>query len=108
MMIRRSVIDKLGYLDEKYHLWFEEVDYCFQAKKQGIKVVYLPTAKIIHYGAQSFDQAGTLTKQYYFCLSRLYYLFKNSNLVLYIIILVLTPISLLLSLVASLKPKHVK
>jgi GT2 family glycosyltransferase len=102
MMIKRSAFNQLGYMDEKYFLWFEEVDYCYQAKEKGIKVVYTPVGKIIHYGAQSFGQRGSVKKQYYFCLSRLRYLYKNSNLLVFLLILVLTPVSLLLTLVYSL------
>jgi len=42
------VINKIGLLDERYFMYFEDLDYCRKAKKFGLKVYYLPTAKIIH------------------------------------------------------------
>jgi len=49
-LIRKEVIDKIGYFDEDYFAYVEEVDYCFRAKKEGWEVVYLPKWEIIHYG----------------------------------------------------------
>ena len=42
MLIRRQVIEQIGYLDERFFAYQEDADYCFQAKKAGWKVVYLP------------------------------------------------------------------
>ena len=55
-MIRREVIDELGGLDERYFVWFEEVDYCRQAKSAGWKVMYTPVAKCIDHVGKSFSQ----------------------------------------------------
>jgi GT2 family glycosyltransferase len=98
LMIRQKDKLKIGDFDEKYYLWFEEVDYCYRARQLGVKVVYTPDAKIIHYGGQSFGQAGSLKKQFYFSLSRLHYIRKNSTWLSYFIILLLTPLSMVLSL----------
>ncbi|MCS6956224.1 MAG: oligosaccharide flippase family protein [Patescibacteria group bacterium] len=38
MIIKKSVIDKIGYFDESYFMYYEEVDYCYRAKKQGFKI----------------------------------------------------------------------
>lgn len=52
-MIRRDVIDEIGGLDERFFMYFEEVDYCLRATKAGWKVVFNPTIPIIHLGGQS-------------------------------------------------------
>jgi O-antigen biosynthesis protein len=106
IMIRQKAWQKIGDFDEKYYLWFEEVDYCYRARKLGIKVVYTPIAKIIHYGGRSFGQAGSLKKQFYFSLSRLHYIKKNSSWLTYAIILLLTPLSIVLSLLCGLIKKN--
>ncbi|MBU1037176.1 glycosyltransferase family 2 protein, partial [Patescibacteria group bacterium] len=102
MIIRRDVFKEIGYFDDKYHLWFEEVDYCLRARKHGFKVVYTPAAQIIHYGGQSFKQTHSFKKQFYFSLSRLHYLRKHHNFLTFIVIFLLTPISLFLTLINSL------
>ncbi|OJI06450.1 hypothetical protein BK004_03580 [bacterium CG10_46_32] len=74
--INRSVIDKIGPLDSKYFIWFEEVDFCRRAKRAGFKIVYWPGTSIIHHGGQSFGQVQTAKKQWWFFRSALRYLTK--------------------------------
>jgi len=107
-LIERKVIEKIGLFDEGYHIWFEEVDYCFKAKKNGFKVVYTPAASIIHLGGQSFIQGLRIKNQWNYCISRLRYIFKNQNLPMFLVILLLTPFSLLLSWLYSLVAKNNK
>lgn len=39
---------RLGAMDEKYFLYFEEVDYLLQASKQGIDCWYIPESRVVH------------------------------------------------------------
>jgi len=75
-MIRREIIDKIGLLDERYFIWFEEVDYCKQAKKAGFKIMYTPITKCIDYIGQSFKQVKRGKTQIYFRNSMLKYFRK--------------------------------
>ncbi len=52
MLIRREVIEQIGYLDEGYFAYQEDADYCFRARQAGWKIYYVPEAQIIHYGGQ--------------------------------------------------------
>jgi GT2 family glycosyltransferase len=52
MLIRREVVEQIGYLDERFFAYQEDADYCFQARKAGWKVIYFPEVKIIHYGGR--------------------------------------------------------
>ena len=38
MVIKRKVIKKIGYFDESYFMYYEDVDYCLRAKKAGFKI----------------------------------------------------------------------
>ena len=38
MFIDRQTIDSIGYLDEQYFMYYEDVDYCYRARKQKLKV----------------------------------------------------------------------
>lgn len=54
LLTRREVLNEIGFWDEDYFFYGEDIDLCFRAKKAGWKVVYNPNAKIIHYkGASS-------------------------------------------------------
>lgn len=74
--IRRSAIEKIGLLDERYFIWFEEVDYCHQAITHGLEVWYTPSAQAIDYIGQSFKQVDKATTQDYFKTSMLAYFKK--------------------------------
>ena len=56
LLVRREVIGQVGPLDEGFFMYSEELDWCHRIKAHGWKVVYLPTAKIVHHGAQSSEQ----------------------------------------------------
>ena len=98
--ISRKAYDQAGPLDEKYYIWFEEVDYCQRVRKAGWQVVYNPEAGVIHYGGQSFKQVFNLKKQWIYNRSRLRYIAKHQGPLSYLIILLMSPASLLLSALA--------
>jgi GT2 family glycosyltransferase len=48
-MIRRSVLDKLGLLDEQFWIYGEEIDYCQRARSVGYETWYVADAEVIHH-----------------------------------------------------------
>lgn len=46
--LRRSLLDRIGLLDEGFFLYFEDVDLCARARRAGYRVVYLPQATAVH------------------------------------------------------------
>lgn len=79
MLVRRELFEKLGNFDEKFFLWFEEVDFCLRARNAEWKILYSPVPEIIHYGGESFAQVGTIKKQIMFFRS-MCRLFKKHDL----------------------------
>lgn len=59
MLIRRKVIEKIGLLDERYFLYFEDVDYCERAKQADFKLAIVPDAIIHHKPSSSTSSLGT-------------------------------------------------
>lgn len=55
-MFRRSLVEKIGLLDENYFMYSEEADYCYRIKKAGGRVYYYPDAHIIHFLGQTSKQ----------------------------------------------------
>jgi len=53
MMIRRSVFDAVGGLDDHYFLYFEETDFCFRANQHGFQTWYVPESRVMHIAGQS-------------------------------------------------------
>lgn len=50
MLIRKSILDKIGGLDTSFFLYGEDIDLCYRIKEAGWKIYYVPQAEIIHYG----------------------------------------------------------
>ncbi|MBI5740664.1 MAG: glycosyltransferase family 2 protein [Nitrospirae bacterium] len=46
--IDRRVVEDVGGFDERFFMYYEEVDWCLRAKKRGWKVFYFPHVSIIH------------------------------------------------------------
>ena len=61
--IPRQIIAEVGLLDERFFLWFEEVDYCKRVKQAGYEVYYTPFAVAVHVGGASFKQLSSSEKQ---------------------------------------------
>ena len=78
MMIRREVIDQIGYLDERYFAYQEDSDYCLQARRADWKVYFVPAAKILHYGGHGGSRVSPYFAIYQW--HRSYYLYYRKNL----------------------------
>ncbi len=78
MLIRREVIKQVGYFDERFFAYQEDADFCFQAKKAGWKVVYMPAAQIFHFGGQGGSRVQPYRSIYEW--HRSYYLYYRKNL----------------------------
>ena len=48
-MIKKEVIEKVGFLDEDYFMYYEETDWCYRIKKTGWKIFYFPEGQVIHH-----------------------------------------------------------
>jgi len=56
LMIKRQLLDEIGTLDEGFFMLFEEVDWCFRAKKAGWEIWFTPSAQVVHHYGQSIKQ----------------------------------------------------
>jgi GT2 family glycosyltransferase len=56
LMYRRDILQQVGYLDERFFMYGEEVDFCKRVKEKGWEVFYYPYAEIIHWGDGSSRQ----------------------------------------------------
>jgi GT2 family glycosyltransferase len=92
MLIRREVLDVVGFLDEQFYAYQEDTDICTRARFAGWKVFYYPESQIIHYGGQGGSRVAPFrsivqwhksyylyykkhfAKDYFFLFNWLYYL----------------------------------
>jgi len=58
MLIRKSVLDQIGLLDETFFMYGEDIDLSYRIKKAGFKNYYFPDTQIIHYKGESTKRSS--------------------------------------------------
>ncbi|MBU1118919.1 glycosyltransferase [Patescibacteria group bacterium] len=100
LVTRRSIIEDIGFLDDTFWAWFEEVDYCKRVKDRGYINIFYPGIAVYHHKGQSFKN---LTKrQRLFNTSMRYYFKKHKPYIQYLGITALWPVSMILSYLTQL------
>jgi N-acetylglucosaminyl-diphospho-decaprenol L-rhamnosyltransferase len=84
-MIRGSLIEQIGRLDDGYFLYFEETDYSRQAARAGWECWYVPSARVMHIAGQSTGVTSAShtprrRPQYWFDSRRRYFLKNHGRL----------------------------
>jgi GT2 family glycosyltransferase len=59
-IIRGSVLGQVGYFDENFFLYYEEVDLCRRIRNAGHRIRYWPDVEVIHLGGESSKTVQTL------------------------------------------------
>jgi N-acetylglucosaminyl-diphospho-decaprenol L-rhamnosyltransferase len=70
--VRRAVFDDLGGFDERFFVYYEDLDFALRARARGWSSVYLASAQAFHRG-QGTTHAATERRTFYFCRSKLLY-----------------------------------
>jgi len=60
-LLRRKLLDEIGFFDPDYYLYYEEIDLCLRAKRKGWKIIFYPETEVIHLGGESAKKLGSLT-----------------------------------------------
>lgn len=76
LVIRRSIFESLGGFDERFFVYFEEVDLCFRSHLAGCRSVFLADAQAFHAGGGTSRQVKA-HRLFYSLRSRLLYGFKH-------------------------------
>ena len=74
LLLRRSALDEVGLLDERFVMHMEEIDLCWRLWRHGYRVRVEPASAVYHMGGGSLPQGSP---------RKVYYNFRNSMLLLY-------------------------
>jgi len=106
MFIRRDLLEEVGLFDERYFIWFEEVDYCKMAHDAGWKTRHYGDLEITHHKGHMFNMIATLRKQKWIRTSLRKYMRKHHGLLPWLFLWALTPPIIALAVVVSIiKPR---
>ena len=78
MLIKREVIDKVGFMPECYFLYYEELDWSMMITRAGYEIWYEPACTIYHKESQATGQNSPL-RTYYITRNRLLLVKRNWN-----------------------------
>lgn len=59
LLLRKEVLEQVGFLDEDYFIYSEEVDLCYRIQRAGWRIYWVPQAEVVHFGGQSTQQVPT-------------------------------------------------
>ena len=77
MLIHKDVFKKVGQMDEKYFVYYDDTDFVYRALKKGFKILYLPKFVIQHRVSFSTGGGESLFSIYYCNRNRTYFVLKN-------------------------------
>lgn len=102
-LIRNTVREQIGELDEDFFTLFEEVDYCRRAKDAGFTTYYTPTGTVMHVKAASFNQLVGWHRTWPWIRSALHYADKHLSPWQATLLRLLLPATFLLTIPATIK-----
>ncbi len=76
---KRQVFKKIGFFDERYFLYLEDMDFCVRAKRANLRIYFEPKAIIWHKNAGS-SASGSKLQDYFITRNRLLFALKYANL----------------------------
>ncbi|MEW6610833.1 MAG: glycosyltransferase family 2 protein [Patescibacteria group bacterium] len=106
-VVRKLFLDQVGGFDERFFLWFDDVDLMRQAHESGWQVWYYPNARAIHWGAQSFSQVSSYENQKQFLKSLRQYIEKWHGSFAALPLMLLKPVVLLCYRILPVRKKSV-
>ena len=58
LLVRRMAAEEAGLLDERYFMYEEDVDFCASLRARGGRILFTPSAQVVHVRGRSFAAAG--------------------------------------------------
>ncbi|MFN8176555.1 MAG: glycosyltransferase [bacterium] len=83
LMVRREAITDVGLMDERFFMYFEDVDWCYRMKQHGWKVVYVPDARMRHLHRRESAGGGLFNPRLFAHLNSMFRFFDKWNTILY-------------------------
>ena len=56
LMIRRELFESVKGFDERYFMYFEDIDLCKRVKSNGYGILYYPKTSLVHLGGKSYQK----------------------------------------------------
>jgi len=78
LLIRRDALQRAEGFDENFFIYFEDIDLCLRIRQAGSKLVYLPQARVLHWGGAS-TSVDLAASKYEYRKSQVYFYRKHNS-----------------------------
>ena len=83
LMVKKSVLDKVGGFDPDFFMYFEETELCYRIKEKSMRLVSVPSSKIVHLTGRSLNETRRKKPSKFYLQSKRIYIYKLNRNILY-------------------------
>lgn len=76
MMFKKEIYNSVNGFDENFFMYFEDTDFCLRVKNKGFRVIYCPSAEVVHYN-DYVDNYSAKIFYFYQSFEKFIYKYKN-------------------------------
>ncbi|MFH1842903.1 MAG: glycosyltransferase [bacterium] len=95
LLVRRSAMERTGPMDERFFLYFEDVDWCYRMWQAGFNVLYTPSARFVHRHRRA-SARGAFHRSFWLHLGSLISFYEKWGMLVYLVKKWRGPLSVLL------------
>jgi GT2 family glycosyltransferase len=77
LLVRKAVFSRVGTMDQWYFVYIDDADFCYRAKRQGMRLMYLPHARLLHKVSSLTGGAQSEFSIRYCARNHVYFILKN-------------------------------
>ncbi len=55
-LVRREVIARIGMLDERFRIYYNDMDWCYRMKSAGWKIFFVPASRVVHHLGRTVEK----------------------------------------------------
>jgi hypothetical protein len=78
LLLRHRVLQEVGFFDENFFLYFEDIDLCVRIRKLGYDLLFQPQARVFHVGGATTTNLPMLSR-FYYRKSQIYFYRKHNS-----------------------------
>lgn len=80
LLIRRELLERVGFFDERFFMYYEDLDLCLRARRAGYRLLLVPSAKMWHKISISSGGSDSPTERYHMARSSALFFRKHARL----------------------------
>ncbi|MCI0730740.1 MAG: glycosyltransferase family 2 protein, partial [Chloroflexi bacterium] len=79
LLMARPCLEEVGLFDERFFMYYEDLDYCLRARRAGYRIVVVPEVKMWHWVAVTIGGRDSPAERYHMALSSVRFFRKHAS-----------------------------